>query len=1004
MRKTFVIGILLLAAAGSLQAQTNLGTDFWMAETANFGCPSDFAISIANPNAVVANAVIDNVLMAPMAVTVAPGTLETRTFPCRARCLGSSGNNLGKNMVYHVTSDVEVAVYTFNPLANVFTNDASLILPVPTLGQNHRVGDYVNPRGNTRGSQFGVVAVVDNTNVQTFNTAGVPVDNITINQGDYFQRTNGSCSGFFDPVSTDVTGWSVVTDKPAAVFTGSVCTSLGTATGACDHLDEQVLPEEALATTYVACPSLTRPIGCNPTVPGSCSPDHFRYVATEDATTVSTSPVVTAGVLNKGQFLQVETSTPHIVSADKPIYGYQYMISQASGPPTAGTGDPALFGIPPVGQFQFSYIFLTPNTYAFDFINVVAPVGTNLTLDGGAVTDTCHPVGFIGGTEYCCFGKSVADGVHTIAGDQQFGLSVTGFDNFASYAYIGGLGLQPINAGCDTGGPYQEISCDVPLQVPLDGTPSCSDGSVPSVAWSSSDGVTFDDATLDDPIATVPDFGTFGICMEVTCGQENPVQCCSTIEVIEQTVGCNEPPVVTPDLDTVTVHEGQTATNGGTVSDPDGDTVGLSASIGTVINNNDGTWSWSFPAQDGPADSQTVTITGDDGNGGVTQVDFSLTVNNVPPSVVSISVPSEPVNINDQPVSVSAGFSDPAGIHDQPYTCEVNYGDGSAWQAGLASATTCIGPGHTYAEAGVYQVLVTVTDKDGGTGSGMATELIVIYDPSAGFVTGGGWIDSPVDAYYPTLPFFDGSFYELVESPGTPWNDAQAAASEANTVSCASPHLVTITSEQEQEALIEFFDGALQGKWYGGWQEPGELIPDQGWHWVTEEPWEYTNWAPGEPNDAYGPGSEPHLLGWAGGWAWNDEGNLDNVTGYVIEYDDCVTGKATFGFVSKYKKGATVPTGNTEFQFHAVGLNFHSDSYEWLVVTGGDYAKFKGVGTINGEGEYKFKLWAGDGEPDTFRIKIWTEDEENAVETVIYDNGFDQEIGGGSIVIHAKNK
>jgi hypothetical protein len=39
--------------------------------------------------------------------------------------------------------------------------------------------------------------------------------------------------------------------------------------------------------------------------------------------------------------------------------------------------------------------------------------------------------------------------------------------------------------------------------------------------------------------------------------------------------------------------------------------------------------------------------------------------------------------------------------------------------------------------------------------------------------------------------------------------------------------------------------------------------------------------------------------------------------------------------------------------------------------------------------------------PDTFRIKIWEADEfEN--ETVIYDNGFDQEIGGGSIVIHVK--
>jgi hypothetical protein len=45
-------------------------------------------------------------------------------------------------------------------------------------------------------------------------------------------------------------------------------------------------------------------------------------------------------------------------------------------------------------------------------------------------------------------------------------------------------------------------------------------------------------------------------------------------------------------------------------------------------------------------------------------------------------------------------------------------------------------------------------------------------------------------------------------------------------------------------------------------------------------------------------------------------------------------------------------------------------------------------------------LWAGDDDPDTFRIKIWTEDENTALETVIYDNGYGQGIGGGSIVIH----
>jgi hypothetical protein len=122
-----------------------------------------------------------------------------------------------------------------------------------------------------------------------------------------------------------------------------------------------------------------------------------------------------------------------------------------------------------------------------------------------------------------------------------------------------------------------------------------------------------------------------------------------------------------------------------------------------------------------------------------------------------------------------------------------------------------------------------------------------------------------------------------------------------------------------------------------------------------------------------------------------------------------LTGKAIFGFVSKYLPGANVPSGNTEFQFKAGDLNFKSTEYEWLVVAGAR-AQFKGSGRINNAGDYGFLLTAIDGQrpggggTDRFRIKIM----EKATGSVIYDNqmGKDDngndatELGGGSIVIH----
>ncbi|MFK4593640.1 PKD domain-containing protein [Streptomyces pristinaespiralis] len=97
--------------------------------------------------------------------------------------------------------------------------------------------------------------------------------------------------------------------------------------------------------------------------------------------------------------------------------------------------------------------------------------------------------------------------------------------------------------------------------------------------------------------------------------------------------------------------------------------------------------------------------------------------------------------------------------------------------------------------------------------------------------------------------------------------------------------------------------------------------------------------------------------------------------------DPGATGRANFGFVSKYKKGATVPTGSTEFQFKAGNLNFHSADYQWLVVAG-DKAIFKGTGTVNGLAGYSFMLTATDCMPDTFRMRVWT----TADDTLVYDN------------------
>jgi hypothetical protein len=254
-------------------------------------------------------------------------------------------------------------------------------------------------------------------------------------------------------------------------------------------------------------------------------------------------------------------------------------------------------------------------------------------------------------------------------------------------------------------------------------------------------------------------------------------------------------------------------------------------------------------------------------------------VENVAPVIGAITGPSGPIQVGSWAV-LSAAFAD-QGTADS-HTASIEWGDGTSSSATVTEAggSGNASANHLYSEPGVYTVTVRVTDDDGAVAQSVYS-YVVVYNPSAGFVTGGGWILSPGGA-------------------------------------CRIVALCGSTAE----------------------------------------------------------------------------------------------GKASFGFVSGYQHGATVPTGNTEFQFHAGHFGFSSRSYEWLVIAGAK-AQYKGSGTINGAGDYGFMLTATDGEipggggVDRFRIKVW----DKATGAVIYDNvqgGSDdlstnsEALGGGNIQIHAK--
>jgi PKD repeat protein len=118
-------------------------------------------------------------------------------------------------------------------------------------------------------------------------------------------------------------------------------------------------------------------------------------------------------------------------------------------------------------------------------------------------------------------------------------------------------------------------------------------------------------------------------------------------------------------------------------------------------------------------------------------------IENHSPIILSITSPTEPVALGTE-VSTSLSFSD-RDVNDI-HKLEWNWGDGSS-SIGSVDENLLIGYGsHIYEVPGVYTVSATILDSD-ALGDTKSSGYIVIYDPASGFITGGGWIESPPGAY-----------------------------------------------------------------------------------------------------------------------------------------------------------------------------------------------------------------------------------------------------------------
>ena len=430
-----------------------------------------------------------------------PGELRIYNLPASQ---GVNGTSIAKS-AFRISSTAPISAYQFNPLenVNVFSNDASLLLPAKLFGKYY----IVMSREQSFGVLRGFVTVV--ATMSGITTVGVTFSKDTTktlasNDGSIKVHKAGESAQFeleqwdtlnleTDDVGSDLTGTVVLANKPVGVWAGSEaanapntnhcdisnCTSKdldkGIKCGTCeadsavtcfkneqcssfitccaDHLEMQMFPVKTWGSHYVAVKLWPR----------GKEADYWRILAAEDGTKIATKPnpkgadgkAIYPPVLDKGEWFEIETTDNfEIIARDPagqpaPIMVGHFMASQNAPDPNtlgpqpgdAGTGDPAFLLAIPVEQWRKSYVFLTPTKYAFNYITVAAPLDAEVQLDGKTLApDYWTKVS----TGYKWTRLFVGEGVHRVIASKAVSVEVYGWDQYVSYGYPAGLDLEDL--------------------------------------------------------------------------------------------------------------------------------------------------------------------------------------------------------------------------------------------------------------------------------------------------------------------------------------------------------------------------------------------------------------------------------------------------------------------------------------------------------------------------------------------------------------------------------
>jgi len=356
----------------------------------------------------------------------------------------------------HLIAQSPVNVYALNWDQN--SADVAVIYPVESLGYEYFAMcykpdiDLANPTsGNGRNSEFLIVAIEDNTNIEITPSKITdqlrPKDTtfiVTLNKGEVYQVQSENEVGTDNFGQGDLTGSYVVANKPIAFYSGALSTRIPFGQCCWDHLYEQIPPVQTWGREYFTVPLKTR------------QQDRYRILAAENNTTVQITGFAPIH-LDRGQFEEFVffQEEPKRIFSDKPILVAQFSQSRdVDRSFTSGNGDPFMIILSSTNQKKNDVTFVTydspeiktDTTYTGIekyYVNIIALTSEiqNIRFDNKSIQNEFVP---FPESNYSYTQKEIAYGVHHIENTNKedgFLAYVYGFGGVESYGYGVGFNL-----------------------------------------------------------------------------------------------------------------------------------------------------------------------------------------------------------------------------------------------------------------------------------------------------------------------------------------------------------------------------------------------------------------------------------------------------------------------------------------------------------------------------------------------------------------------------------